>query len=329
METISETYSKEPTCKNTQQFVLNMQKESPYLLQTHSLGILLHANNPHRPMQPRLLARPQQPPIRRILIPMLLHLSHAVPGPHHPLARQPTQHLVLLLRRRRRPPHRRAIRAPPAIPGLPMDALIRRLRGRQRLPLGPAARLVRLDPGLLATRRDEARARPARLLLDGADARDEPLALGEVAVLDPREEERHGALGEGGAERRVDPRRDRVRDDAGRDAAHGDGVVRGLGRRDALGEHGGGRHGRVAAGQDDLRHVVDEPHAGDVEGAVAERGAERGRHGELLFGGEGLEEGPEMRGKGGDGRLDARPLCESCGGGGGDVVCGATRAFGG
>ena len=286
------------------------------LLHTHPLNIILHSDDARRPVQARLLARFQQPPIRPIHI---LLFSSSMPRPLP--SRLHPRNLIL----RQPSPHHPAIHRQPAIPRRPMPTLIHLLvRAEQRLPLGAALRLVRLDPRLLAPGRDEARARPPGALLDVADPGDEPLALRVLAVLHAREEERHRALGEGGAQAGVQARRDRVGHDAGGDAADGDGVRGRLRRGDALGEHRGGWHGRVAAQVDDVRHVVDGPHAGDVEGAVEEGRAEGGLLGELLLFGERLEEVAEVVGEGGQGGLDAAPLCEGGGGGRVEVVDGGT-----
>lgn len=133
-----------------------------------------------------------------------------------------------------------------------------------------------MKPRSLTPGSDERAGLPPRQARHVAEFGDGPPALGGVAVLDPRVEEAHADVHEGGAVVGVQGRGVGDRLDAGADAADGVGVGgRGCGG-DGGGDHGGGGHRGGDAVEDDAAAVEEAVHAGDAVGAVVDGGAEGG-----------------------------------------------------
>ena len=133
-----------------------------------------------------------------------------------------------------------------------------------------------MDPRALAPGRDERAGLPPGQAGHVAEFGDGPAALGGVAVLDPRVEEAHADVHEGGAVVGVQGCGVGDRLDAGADAADGVGVICGGGSGDGGGDHGGRGHRWGDAVEDDAAAVEQAVHAGDAVGAVVDGGAEGG-----------------------------------------------------
>ena len=223
-------------------------------IQIHTLEILLDAQDAHGPIHPRPRVDGDEPPI--IIVFRRMHALIRIVAP-------PREPVIL----GHRVQHHRVRRA--------------------------LAHLRRLDPRPLAARRDERARLPARQPGDVAQLGDGPAALRGVAVLDAGVEEAHAAVHHGGAVVRVDGDAGVDGLDAGEDAADGVGVPGRLGRGDAGGGHGGGRHRRVSSLADDTAHVVHDEDAGNGVGTVVE-GGPKGRGGRShMFWGEGCIVRPE------------------------------------
>ena len=133
-------------------------------------------------------------------------------------------------------------------------------------------------------------------------------------------EERHAGVHERGAVAGVERilRRGGLQSRA--DAADGVGPPGGPGCGDSRGDHGGGRHVRLAAGGDDTASVEKGPDAVDGVSAVVEGGAERGGQGGHVVGGEGLVVRAEGVFEGVERVADFGPFGFGGAGGGGELL---------